>query len=126
MTGVPTAGGPFRRSGRPQGGEELFQEQEIAAIGHHVALDPEMAHPLHADQALEADAGHGLGELRPALRRGAEAEGGAGRGAGADGDALAHRHGNRLAAVQHGERQRREPGAPLQRFVAVEGCRSGA
>ena len=126
MTGVPTSA---ERSGAADGRkarEELFQEQEIAAVGHHVAFDLEVAHPLHADQALETDVGHGLGEFRPARRRGAEAEGGAGRGAGADGDALAHLDGNRLAIVQHGERQRGEPGAPLQRLVAVEGRRSGA
>ena len=114
-------GGPFRHGGRTKGGEELFEEQQIAAIGHHVALDLEVTHPLHADQALEADVGHRLGEFRPARRRGAEAEGRAGRGAGADGDALAHLDGNRLAVRQHGERQRGEPGAPLQRLVAVEG-----
>ena len=118
--------GTLRRSGRTQCGEELLEEQQVAAIGHHVALDLEMAHALHADQALEADGRHRLGELRPALRRGAKAEGGAGRGAATNGNALAHRHRNRLVAVQHGERQGGEPGAPLQRFVAVEGSRADA
>src|SRR6266851_4291607 len=54
----------FRRRRRTQRGEELLQEQQVAAIGHHVALDPEVAHPLHADQALEAYGRHRLGELR--------------------------------------------------------------
>ena len=121
MTGVPSVRGTFRRRRRTQRGEELLQEQQVAAVGHHVALDPQMAHPLHADQALEADGGHRLGELRPGFRRRDKAEGSAGAAPRSNGNALAHRHRNRLVAAQHGERERGQPGAPLQRFVAVEG-----
>ena len=105
---------------RPQRGEDLLQEQHVAAPGQHVAVDPQMADALHGDQALEADGRHRLGELGPARGRGRQAESGIRSRALLDGDALADADRDRLGAAQHREGKCRQPGAPLQRRVAVE------
>jgi hypothetical protein len=113
--------GRRRHYGRTQRGEELLEEQEIAPVGQHVAVDPQVADPLHGDQALEAGRRHRLGELRPTARRGGEAEGRAGRRPRTHGEALARLHRRRLIAAQHREGERRELRPPLQGGIAVEG-----
>jgi len=56
--GPADGGGCFGCRGWPQGGEELLEEQEIAAVGQHVAFDAQVPHALHGDQALEAGRRH--------------------------------------------------------------------
>ena len=120
MTGAPMAAGRLGGRRRPQGGENLLQEQHVAAPGQDVALDPQMADALHADEALEAYGRHRLGELGPARGRGCQAEGSVRGRPLLDGDALTDANRDRLRAAQHREGKRGQPGAPLQRRVALE------
>jgi hypothetical protein len=85
------------------------------------SVDPQVADPLHGDQALEAGGRHRFGELRPAAWCGGEAEGRARHRPRTHGDALARLHRRRLIAAQHREGERRELRPPLQGGIAVEG-----
>jgi hypothetical protein len=64
----------LRRRLGTQPGKQLFQEDQLPAERQHVALDPEMAHADHTDEALVADRRNGFGEFGPGLGRGDQGE----------------------------------------------------
>jgi len=60
---------------RPKRREELFEEQTMSPELQHVALDAEMPHADHGDDALIPHRRDRLGELVPRLGTGDQGEG---------------------------------------------------
>jgi hypothetical protein len=84
-------------------------------------MEREMAHALHADQALKADRRDRLGESVPTCGRGRQGESGGKSIVGRHGDLLTDLHRCDLLAASDLESECRQPRAALQGGIAVEG-----